>query len=328
MSLGMEGGARSPRSTCRRLARLNRRSVSYVELSGKFSSLGRRVRTHHRLRSSWRPMERVWQSRGDLHVGRRRGVRGRLSARVRMRSVGMRTRMKRADGLDMCVIRRDQRSASRWGELGVWITMWVEAGMFGRRVGRRRRLCDRLVSVCCHLALICLLIIMVAVTPLSGALLPTRTPERSSFSVASPTSQQRPSTNLRAIPRRTTSGHGSYVSRPSSIEIIETAATPVDSPSYRAFELHRRSASTGVPGFPWSHTSFGTTSISNSPEQSDGDSHYELNSRTAPLSRITTAPSKIGNAIGNAFARDPDYEPTRRKKLKRFVKQLAGAAVV
>jgi len=166
------------------------------------------------------------------------------------------------------------------------------------------------------------------VTPLSSVLLATRTPERSSFSVVSPTSQQRPTTSLRAIPRRTTSGHGSYVSRPSSIEIIETAATPVDSSLYRGFELHRRSASAGVTGFPWSHTSFGTTSMSHSPDQSDGDSHYELNSRTAPLSRITTAPSKIGNAIGSAFARDPNYEPTRRKKLKRFVKQLAGAAVV
>lgn len=166
-------------------------------------------------------------------------------------------------------------------------------------------------------------------SPLASALLPTftasptRAPERTSFTVTSPTSA-----NSRAIPRRTVSNHGSYVSRPSSIEIIETAATPVDSPPYRAFELHRRSASTGVSGFPWGNTSFGTTSVVQSPEHSDGDSHYELNSRTAPLSRITTAPSKIGNAIGNAFARDPDYEPTRRKKLKRFVKQLAGATVV
>ncbi|KAG8730771.1 hypothetical protein FRC12_020083, partial [Ceratobasidium sp. 428] len=134
--------------------------------------------------------------------------------------------------------------------------------------------------------------------------------------------------NLRAIPRRTASGHSSFVSRPSSIEIIETAATPVDSSPSRGFELHRRSASTGVSGFPWAGSNFGTTSVSQSPEHSDGDSHYELNSRTAPLSRITTAPSKIGNAIGNAFSRDPDYEPTRRKKLKRFVKQLAGATVV
>lgn len=73
--------------------------------------------------------------------------------------------------------------------------------------------------------------------------------------------------------------------------------------------------------------------MSQSPEQSDRDSHYELNNRTAPLSRITTAPSKIGNAIGHAFSRDPDYEPTRRRKLKRFVKGLvhaerAGAAIV
>lgn len=73
--------------------------------------------------------------------------------------------------------------------------------------------------------------------------------------------------------------------------------------------------------------------MSQSPEASDGDSHYELNNRPAPLSRITTAPSKIGNAIGHAFSRDPDYEPTRRRKLKRFVKGLvhaerAGAAVV
>ncbi|ELU42597.1 hypothetical protein AG1IA_03377 [Rhizoctonia solani AG-1 IA] len=65
--------------------------------------------------------------------------------------------------------------------------------------------------------------------------------------------------------------------------------------------------------------------VNQSPEHSDdADSHYELNSRTAPLSRITTAPSKIGNAIGNAFSRDPDYEPVRRKKLKRFVKQLVN----
>ncbi|KAG9104360.1 hypothetical protein FRC06_003166 [Ceratobasidium sp. 370] len=171
-------------------------------------------------------------------------------------------------------------------------------------------------------------------TPLSSALLPsfavsqTRSPERPGFSVVSPNSQQRLAPNLRAIPRRTASGNSSFVSRPSSIEIIETAATPVESPPSRGFELHRRSASTGVSGFPWASSNFGTTSVSQSPEQSDGDSHYELNSRTAPLSRITTAPSKIGNAIGNAFARDPDYEPTRRKKLKRFVKQLAGATVV
>ncbi|CAE6452610.1 unnamed protein product [Rhizoctonia solani] len=175
-------------------------------------------------------------------------------------------------------------------------------------------------------------------TPLSSALMapfcPTsqsRAPERASFTGALPGSQSRQnSTGLaRAamIPRRTASSHGSYVSRPSSIEIIETAATPVESPSYRAFELHRRSASTGVSGFPWtSYTSYNTTSISQSPEHSDdADSHYELNSRTAPLSRITTAPSKIGNAIGNAFSRDPDYEPVHRKKLKRFVKQLVNA---
>ncbi|KAG8737507.1 hypothetical protein FRC10_008087 [Ceratobasidium sp. 414] len=168
-------------------------------------------------------------------------------------------------------------------------------------------------------------------TPLSSALLPSfaasqaRSPERPAFGAVP---QQRLGSNLRAIPRKTASGHSSFVSRPNSIEIIETAATPVESPPSRGFELHRRSASTGVSGFPWASSNFGTTNVSQSPEQSDGDSHYELNSRTAPLSRITTAPSKIGNAIGNAFSRDPDYEPTRRKKLKRFVKQLAGAAVV
>ncbi|CAE7224362.1 unnamed protein product [Rhizoctonia solani] len=175
-------------------------------------------------------------------------------------------------------------------------------------------------------------------TPLSSALMapfsPTsqsRAPERASFTGALPGSQTRQNsgvlTRAAMIPRRTNSSHGSYVSRPSSIEIIETAPTPVDSSSYRAFELHRRSASTGVSGFPWtSYTSYNTTTISQSPEQSDdGDSHYELNSRTAPLSRITTAPSKIGNAIGNAFSRDPDYEPVHRKKLKRFVKQLVNA---
>ncbi|CAE6513904.1 unnamed protein product [Rhizoctonia solani] len=175
-------------------------------------------------------------------------------------------------------------------------------------------------------------------TPLSSALMapfsPTsqsRAPERASFTGALPGSQTRQNSGALAraamIPRRTASSHGSYVSRPSSIEIIETAPTPVDSPSYRAFELHRRSASTGVSGFPWtSYTSYNTTAISQSPEHSDdGDSHYELNSRTAPLSRITTAPSKIGNAIGNAFSRDPDYEPVRRKKLKRFVKQLVNS---
>ncbi|KAG9126919.1 hypothetical protein FRC07_001383 [Ceratobasidium sp. 392] len=171
-------------------------------------------------------------------------------------------------------------------------------------------------------------------SPLSNPLSPTfaaaqtRTPERPSFNIVSSNSQQRLNSSLRAVPRRTASGHSSFISRPSSIEIIETAATPVDSSPSRGFELHRRSASTGVSGFPWSNSNFGTTNVSQSPEHSDGDSHYELNSRTAPLSRITTAPSKIGNAIGNAFSRDPDYEPTRRKKLKRFVKQLAGATVV
>ncbi|CUA66803.1 Ankyrin-3 [Rhizoctonia solani] len=174
-------------------------------------------------------------------------------------------------------------------------------------------------------------------TPLSSALMapfsPTsqsRAPERASFTGALPGSQSRQNSGLaRAalVPRRTASSHGSYASRPSSIEIIETAPTPVDSPSYRAFELHRRSASAGVSGFPWtSYTSYNTNAMNQSPEQSDdGDSHYELNSRTAPLSRITTAPSKIGNAIGNAFSRDPDYESVHRKKLKRFVKQLVNA---
>ncbi|KAG8733719.1 hypothetical protein FRC11_003604 [Ceratobasidium sp. 423] len=173
-------------------------------------------------------------------------------------------------------------------------------------------------------------------TPLSSALMapfsPTsqsRTPERASFTGALPGSQSRQNSGGLAraamIPRRTASSHGSYVSRPSSIEIIETVATPVESLPYRAFELHRRSASTGVSAFPWtSYTSYNTTTVTQSPEQSDDDSHYELNSRTAPLSRITTAPSKIGNAIGNAFSRDPDYEPVRRKKLKRFVKQLVN----
>lgn len=167
------------------------------------------------------------------------------------------------------------------------------------------------------------------VTPLSPtfATSQTRTPERPSFSTTSSSSQQRLTSNLRAIPRRTASDRSSYVSRPSSIEIIETAATPVESLPSRGFELHRRSASTGVSNLPWANSNFGTTNVSQSPDHSDGDSHYELNSRTAPLSRITTAPSKIGNAIGNAFSRDPDYEPHRRKKLKRFVKQLAGATV-
>lgn len=176
-------------------------------------------------------------------------------------------------------------------------------------------------------------------TPLSSALMasfsPTsqsRAPERASFTGALPGSQSRQNSGGLAraalIPRRTASSHGSYVSRPSSIEIIETAATPVESPPYRAFELHRRSASTGVSAFGWTpYTSFNTTTVTQSPENSDDeDSHYELNSRTAPLSRITTAPSKIGNAIGNAFSRDPDYEPVRRKKLKRFVKQLVTGA--
>lgn len=163
-------------------------------------------------------------------------------------------------------------------------------------------------------------------TPLSSALMapfsPTsqsRAPERASFTGALPGSQSRQNSGGLAraamIPRRTASSHGSYVSRPNSIEIIETAPTPVESLPYRAFELHRRSASTGVSAFPWtSYTSYNTTTITQSPEHSDDDSHYELNSRTAPLSRITTAPSKIGNAIGNAFSRDPDYEPVRRKK--------------
>ncbi|CAE6523298.1 unnamed protein product [Rhizoctonia solani] len=175
-------------------------------------------------------------------------------------------------------------------------------------------------------------------TPLSSALMApfsptsqTRAPERASFTGALPGSQSRQNSGGLAraamIPRRTASSHGSYVSRPSSIEIIETTPTLVESLPYRAFELHRRSASTGVSGFPWtSYTSYNTTAISQSLEYSDdGDSHYELNSRTAPLSRITTAPSKIGNAIGNAFSRDPDYEPVHRKKLKRFVKQLVNA---
>ncbi|QRV79354.1 ankyrin repeats [Ceratobasidium sp. AG-Ba] len=167
------------------------------------------------------------------------------------------------------------------------------------------------------------------VSPLSSAFAAsqTRTPERPSFSTASSNSQQRLTSNLRAIPRRTASDRSSYISRPSSIEIIETAATPIESPPSRGFELHRRSASTGVSNYPWSSSNFGTTNISQSPDQSDGDSHYELNSRTAPLSRITTAPSKIGNAIGSVLSRDPNYEPHRRKKLKRFVKQLAGATV-
>lgn len=155
----------------------------------------------------------------------------------------------------------------------------------------------------------------------------TRTPERPSFSTTSSNPPQRLASNLRAIPRRTASDRSSYISRPSSIEIIETAATPVDSPPSRGFELHKRSASAGVSNLPWSGSNFGTTNVSQSPDHSDGDSHYELNSRTAPLSRITTAPSKIGNAIGNALSRDPNYEPHRRKKLKRFVKQLAGATV-
>ncbi|KDN45142.1 hypothetical protein RSAG8_05057, partial [Rhizoctonia solani AG-8 WAC10335] len=175
-------------------------------------------------------------------------------------------------------------------------------------------------------------------TPLSSALMApfsptsqTRAPERASFTGALPGSQSRQNSGGLAraamIPRRTASSHGSYVSRPSSIEIIETTPTLVESLPYRAFELHRRSASTGVSGFPWtSYTSYNTTAVGQSPEHSDdGDSHYELNSRTAPLSRITTAPSKIGNAIGNAFSRDPDYEPVRRKKLKRFVKQLVNS---
>ncbi|CCO27150.1 hypothetical protein BN14_01185 [Rhizoctonia solani AG-1 IB] len=177
----------------------------------------------------------------------------------------------------------------------------------------------------------------IPMTPLSSALMApfspisqTRAPERVSFTGALPGSQSRQNSGGLAraalMPRRTASSHGSYVSRPSSIEIVETAPTPIESPSYRALELHRRSASTGVSGFPWSsYTPYTTTTINQSPEHSDdADSHYELNSRTAPLSRITTAPSKIGNAIGNAFSRDPDYEPVRRKKLKRFVKQLVN----
>ncbi|KAF8678315.1 Ankyrin repeat [Rhizoctonia solani] len=176
----------------------------------------------------------------------------------------------------------------------------------------------------------------IPMTPLSSALMapfsPTsqsRTPERVSFTGALPGSQSRQNSGVLAraamMPRRTASSHGSYVSRSGSIEIIETAPTPIESP-HRALELHRRSASTGVSGFPWtSYTPYSMAIVNQSPEHSDdADSHYELNSRTAPLSRITTAPSKIGNAIGNAFSRDPDYEPVRRKKLKRFVKQLVN----